>query len=103
MLTDWKFWVLTIVSALALTVSVSNFVMRQDIVERQQQVLQRQQFINEAQSLSQFNSQFIRALASLAAQTNDANITQLLADNGITYQVNEPAQPETVEPEGEQP
>lgn len=88
MLTDWKFWVLSIVALVALIFSVANFQMRQEIVAKQQEVLQRQQFINESQQLSKFNSNFIRALANLAAQTNDATIQQLLADHGVTYTVN---------------
>lgn len=91
MLSDWKFWVLTLLGVLALGLSLSNYQLRDDAVAKQQSVLDRQQYINEAQQLSKFNSQFIRALANLAAQTNDSNIQQLLVDHGITYSVNAPA------------
>jgi len=91
MLGDWKFWVLTVVGLGALLLSFTNHQLRNRIVAKQDSVLQRQQFITEAQQLSQFNSQFIRALANLAAQTGDANIQKLLADHGVTYTVNPPA------------
>ena len=90
MLSDWKFWVLMLVALGGMVYTGMNYQLRAAVGAKQQEVLQRQQFINESSQLSKFNSQFIRALAQLAAQTNDATITQLLADHGITYTVNQP-------------
>ena len=56
---------------------------------RQEAVIARQQFLNESAQLRQFNTRFIQSLANLAAQTNDANIRQLLADHGVTFTVQE--------------
>lgn len=89
MLSDWKFWVLMLAALGALGFNVTNYQARNAAVAKQLEVLQRQQFINESEELSKFNSQFIRALASLAAQTNDTTITQILTEHGITYTVNE--------------
>ncbi len=103
MLSDWKFWLLTLLGAAVLALSLLNHNLRNKIAEKQQAVLERQQFINDSQSLSKFNSQFIRALANLAVQTGDANIAKLLADHGITYQVNPSPGTAATPPAGRQP
>jgi len=89
---DWKFWCLILVALAALTLTSLNIGLGSELRERQAEVVQRQQFINESNQLSQFNTQFIQALAQLAAQTNDESIRELLAANGVTFTVNAPAE-----------
>ena len=91
---DWKFWVLTIPGLILLALVGANI--RGNSANRalQADVVSRQQYINEATQLGRFNAQFIQTLASLAAQTNDGSLKQLLSDNGITYTVSAPAEPQ---------
>ena len=54
----------------------------------QLQSLERQQFINQSIRLSRVNAQLIRAIAGVSAQTNDAQLRELLAAHGVTFTVN---------------
>jgi uncharacterized protein YpmS len=92
MVSDWKFWCLILVAVAALLLTYMNIDLRSELREQQAELVQRQQFINESSQLSQFNTQFIQALAQLAAQTNDESIRDLLAANGVTFKVNAPAE-----------
>jgi hypothetical protein len=87
---DWKFWVLTIPAALLCILVFANIASYSANRAQQAEVVSRQQYINEAIQLSRFNSQFIQMLANLAAQTNDESLQKLLSDHGITYTVNTP-------------
>ncbi len=58
------------------------------------EVMERQKTINGALQLSKFNNQLIRALAGVAAQTNDVQIRTMLAEQGITFEINAPQQSE---------
>lgn len=97
MLSDWKFWVLAAVTVALMGLSAYNLRLQANNAAMQRELAARQQIINEATRLSQFNTRFIQALANLAAQTQDQNIQQLLADHGVTYTVNQPAPGEDAE------
>jgi hypothetical protein len=49
---------------------------------------QRQVYIAQGANVVKINSELINALAAKAAQMNDAQITSLLADEGVTFTVN---------------
>jgi hypothetical protein len=86
-LKDWKFAVLLVlalgtIALLGLNLSLSN-----GNRERLQEVTERQQFIDQTVSINRFSAPFIQGLAQLAARENDAQIRQVLADNGVTFTV----------------
>ena len=86
-MTDWRIWILGGALGLALTLSAVNIWLHQSNLSLQVQVNERQQRINEGVRLSQFNTQFVQALATMAAGTGDQAIANLLATHGITYSV----------------
>lgn len=54
----------------------------------QAEINQRQQFINESIRLGRVNEALIRTLAQVAVSNNDGNLRDLLAQQGITINVN---------------
>ena len=90
MYSDWKLWTLSVLAVLCLVVTALNASMLLENRAARQAVAERQLFLNESAGLAKFSNNFIRALANLAAQTNDENIRQLLAENGVTFKVNAP-------------
>lgn len=91
---DWRIWVICGALGLTLVLSGFNIWLHQSNLTLQVQVNERQQQINEGVRLSQFNTQFVQALAAMAAGTGDAAISRLLATHGITYTVKPGAAPE---------
>ena len=86
-MTDWRIWILGGALGLALALSAVNIWLHQSNLSLQVQVNERQQRINEGVRLSQFNTQFVQALATMAAGTGDQAIASLLATHGISYSV----------------
>lgn len=84
-LSSLQFSLLTVCGALALLLVVANIGMSLNNRAAQQEVNTRQQYINQTVQVSRLNSQIAEALATLSAQTGDAAIRDLLADNGITF------------------
>lgn len=90
---DWKFWVLTVGSALTLALAIVNLNLHAGNRALRADVAARQQYINEAARLSRFSTQFIHALAQLAAQTHDESLRRALAEHGVTFTVSAPERP----------
>src|SRR5450755_2712791 len=84
-------WGATALSLVALLLVVGNIVLAIGNQNRQADVNQRQQFINQSIQLSRANQMLINALAQAAAKNGDADIRELLAANGITFSVSNPA------------
>jgi hypothetical protein len=84
-------WGTTALSLVALLLVVGNILLAIDIQQRQAEVNQRQQFINQSIQLSRANQLLINALAQIAAKNGDAEIRDLLAANGITFSISNPA------------
>lgn len=89
-LRDWKFWVLLALALILVALTIVNIGLADENYDRRLVIAERQQFITESTRLSEFNTQFVQALANLAAQTDDQSIRQLLADHGVTYTVKAP-------------
>ena len=85
-------WGITALSVVAFLLVIWNILLTFDIQDRQVQVNQRQQFINQSVQLSRANQVLINTLAQIAAKNSDAEIRNLLADNGITFSISNPAQ-----------
>jgi hypothetical protein len=84
---DWLVGLMAGAIGLALILSGVNIWLHQSNLGLQAQVNARQQVINDGVRLSQFNTQFVQALATMAAGTGDQAIANLLATHGITYTV----------------
>ena len=81
-------WSVAVVALIALGFVAANIVLHRTNLALQEELAQRQQFINESIRLSRLNTQLVQALATLAAQTDDQAIRDLLANHGITFTVN---------------
>ena len=76
---------------LCLVAAMFNVWASRDIATKRRTLGEKQAELQEARQLSQINDQLIRALANSAAATDDAAIREMLASEGVTYQVNAPA------------
>jgi hypothetical protein len=86
------FWISTALAGLSVILVVSNgilFLVNQDA---QAVINRRQQFINQSTQLGRLNEALVRALATTAANNKDDQLRDLLAQHGITFQIN-PRQP----------
>jgi len=103
-LARWQFWLLNGLAAVALGLVLTNAWVTSDNRELQAEIQQRQAFINESLELSRLNTQVIRALATLSAESGDEELRELLASHGIEFSF-EPAATRPVEsqPAGESP
>jgi hypothetical protein len=83
----WQFLLLTGIGSAALALVFVTTSLSGSIGTIRGQLDERQQFINETMLLSRLNVQLAQVLANLAVATGDAELRQLLADNGITFTV----------------
>jgi hypothetical protein len=102
-LKDWKFAVLFVLAIGTIALLALNLSLSGDNRERLKEVTERQQFIDQTVSINRFSAPFIQGLAQLAARENDAQIRQVLADNGVTFTVPDagtdtPAEPPAATP-----
>ena len=81
-------WGVAAFAVIALGFVAANIFLHRSNLALQEELAQRQQFINESIRLSRLNSQLVQALATLAAQSDDEAIRNLLASHGITFTVN---------------
>jgi uncharacterized protein YpmS len=90
-LKDWKFAVLFVLALGTIVLLALNLSLSDRNRARLKEVTERQQFIDQTVSINRFSAPFIQGLAQLAAQENDPQIRQVLADNGVTFTVPEGA------------
>ena len=81
-------WSVAVIAVIALGFVAANIFLHRTNLALQEELAQRQQFINESIRLSRLNTQLVQALATLAAQSDDQAIGDLLANHGITFTVN---------------
>jgi hypothetical protein len=86
------FWMTTVLAGLSVILVISNGILFLVNQEAQAAINRRQQFINQSAQLGRVNEALVRALATSAANNKDDQLRDLLAQHGITFQVN-PAQP----------
>jgi len=99
-------WAVVALAGTALVTTVTTIFMSSGNRALQRDVAQRQQEVNQALQLAPLNTQLIQALAVMSVQRNDQQIAKILADNGITVQLNQPpatAAPAPVLPNLSQP
>ncbi len=85
------FWAATVLAGLCLVLVVVNGVLARGNLSARQEVNQRQLRINEWIQESRQNQDLIQMLALASARNNDSAIRDLLARNGISFSVNQPA------------
>lgn len=88
---DWKVGVLLVIVIAAMVLLGLNIARAGDNRARLAEVTQRQSFINETVRISSFSSQFIQSVATVAANTGDQSIRDVLARHGVTFEVQAPA------------
>jgi hypothetical protein len=86
------FWISTVLAGLSVVLVVSNGILFLVNQEAQAAINRRQQFINQSTQLGRLNEALVRTLATTAANNKDDQLRDLLAQHGITFQVN-PTQP----------
>lgn len=91
MLTKWQFNVLMVFSAFALMLVVFNIVVAMQNREAQTQLIKRQQFVQQTVPLETLYREIVKALAEMAVKTNDQQVVDMLASQGLNITVNGPA------------
>ncbi|MBL8697488.1 MAG: hypothetical protein JNK67_03910 [Alphaproteobacteria bacterium] len=83
-------WLVVVAAAVAFVSTLTTMVVSSGNRALQRDIALRQQEVNQALQLSNLNTQLVQTLATLGVQRGDAQLTKLLADHGITIQVNQP-------------
>ena len=81
---------LGVLALVCLLLNVWSVVQVTDMRHMKRQVQVNQQAITQGLRYSQINNQLIKSLANLAAQTDDKEVRDLLAAEGVTFSVNTP-------------
>lgn len=97
MLRPWQFKLLTALGAIALVLIVANGILFTQNRAVQAEANNRQQYIQQSVALESLYRDIVRALAELAVKSDDAQVRQMLAAQGINITVNAPA-PEAAAP-----
>src|SRR5579859_2257029 len=87
------FWAATVLAGLSLVLVLVNAFLARGNLSARQQVNQRQLSINEWVQEARQNQDLIQMLVVASARSNDAAIRDVLARNGVTFSVNQPAAP----------
>ncbi len=90
-----QFWLLTLVAGIAFLIILFNLVQSGKNRTIKDEIDSRQLYINQTVRISRLNTQLIQSLANLAAKTGDKQISDLLANHGISFNAN-PAKSESV-------
>lgn len=91
----WEFWTVNALAGVTLVLLVINIALHLGNRSIQAEVNARQQYIEQTMRLSRLNNQLIQALANLSVQTNDQEIRNLLAAQGVIFSVNQPSEQST--------
>jgi len=88
MLMHWQFRVLMGLSVLTLVLALTDIVIFNSNQKSQNEFNGRAQYIQQSLQLEPIYQSIIRSLAELSAKTNDEQIKNLLASQGINFTVN---------------
>jgi len=91
MLKSWQYSLLNVIGVLALLLVLANAVLFTQNRDAQQQVNARQQYLQQTTALEGLYRDIVKALAELAIKSNDAQLLQMLASQGINVSVSAPA------------
>lgn len=84
---------LTVLGIGALAAAVAGIGLSQHNAGLRRGLAEQQQFVQQSVQLEGLYREMVRALAELAARSNDEQLRSLLQRHGITYNVNSPAVP----------
>ncbi|HYP68295.1 MAG TPA: hypothetical protein VEP67_08575 [Thiobacillaceae bacterium] len=90
MLMQWQLRLLTGLAGLALVLALTDIVMFSSNQKSQNEFSGRTQYIQQSLQLEPIYQSIIRSLAELSAKSNDEQIKNLLASQGINFTVNTP-------------
>ena len=93
MLRGAQFWTLSGIALLVLALVLVNVFVSRSNAQLQQQVNERQLYIQQTLQLEGLYRDMVRALAELSVQNKDERLRALLAAQGISINLNEPAAP----------
>lgn len=93
MLKRWQFNVLTGLAGLAVVLVLTNAVLITQNRESQAELAQRQQFIQQTVPLEGLYRDIVKALAEMAIKSNDRQVVNMLAAQGLSISVNAPIAP----------
>ena len=89
-LSTLQFWALNAIGVICLVAVGINISYFQSNRELRTSATQRQQLINQGARISQVNTEIIKALARLSANSNDDSLRALLNEEGISFRVTAP-------------
>jgi hypothetical protein len=92
-LKQWQFMLLTALAAISMVLAIANIVLFTGNREAQNEFSTRAQYIQQSQQIEPLYQGIVRNLAEVSAKTGDAQISQLLTAQGITFTVNQPQAP----------
>lgn len=84
-----QYLILAILAALSLVLVFANVLLVNLNRAKQSEANERQQFIQQSIQLEGLYQQMIKALAELSAKNNDPQLKNVLAQQGITFSVNQ--------------
>lgn len=90
MLKKWQSNLLTTLGALSVALVIFNAVVFTQNRESQAQLAQRQQFIQQTVPLENLYREIVKALAEMAIKSNDRQVLDMLAAQGLNVTVNTP-------------
>ena len=90
MLGPKQFWILTAIASLAFVLAATNAMIFTGNRARQAEIAERQTFVQQSAQLENLYREMVKALAELSARNSDDQLTNLLANQGITVTVNQP-------------
>ncbi len=85
-----QFWLLALVAGFAFLLTLFNIVQSKKNRSIQDEIDSRQLYIKQTVRISRLNTQMVQSLANLAAKTGDKQISNLLANHGISFNTNLP-------------
>ncbi len=91
MLRGAQFWTLSGIALLVLALVLVNISLSRSNARLQQEINERQLYIQQTLQLEGLYRDMVRALAELSVQNKDERLRALLAAQGITVNINEPA------------
>ena len=91
-------WISCLLAAVCLGLSVYIALATQELRQLREQFQVRQNQINQGERYRQLNGELIKALANVSAKAGDEDIRQMLASEGVTFTLNQPAE-STIEEE----
>lgn len=90
-MTRTQYWIATALGIVSILLLLFNVTVISGNRALQQDIATRQQFVQQSVQLEGLYREIVRALAELAARSNDADVRTMLGRHGITYSVNAPA------------